>query len=201
MEKALKDRIAKRKIAYIYLLHRMFAHSPALMLKIMRIPDVSVDDIIDWDNDYKEAVYKTIEEEDAKGVVLRDADGDVPSIKRIKDRVLKRCDKLIDETTDPAKLATVYKVLSEFEVGDEKKEKSVLDAINESIKPLTDKQKERKRAAQERMQKLQEQKDRSKQYIALLEAGYLKKEEPADETPEEDIDDDDEEEVTEEAEE
>jgi len=143
MQKEVKDRINKRKIAYIYLLHRMFEGNPTMMLKIMRIPEVKVDDILDWDRDYKDAVYKTIEEEDAKGVVLRDKDGDVPSIKHIKEKVLRRCDQLIAESTDPAKLASVYKVLSEFEVNDEKKEKTVLDAINESIKPLTPKKKEK----------------------------------------------------------
>jgi hypothetical protein len=139
MQKEVKDRINKRKIAYIYLLHRMFEGNPAMMLRIMRIPETTVADIQDWNTDWQDAVRKTIEEEDAKGVVLRDADGDVPSIRSIKDKLLKRCDSLIQETTDPSKLATVYKILSEFEVTDEKKEKTVLDAINESIKPLSQK--------------------------------------------------------------
>lgn len=143
MLKEVKDRINKRKIAYIYLLHRMFEGNPTMLLKIMKIPDVKVEDILDWDMDYKDAVYKTIEEEDAKGVVLRDKDGDVPSIKHIKEKVLRRCDELITDTTDPSKLATVYKILSEFEVNDDKKEKTVLDAINEAIKPLTPKKKEK----------------------------------------------------------
>jgi len=143
MLKEVKDRINKRKIAYIYLLHRMFEGNPTMMLKIMKIPETKVEDILDWDMDYKEAVYKTIEEEDAKGVVLRDPDGDVPSIKSIKEKVLRRCFNLIEETTDPAKLATVYKILSEFEINDDKKEKTVLDAINEAIKPLTPKKKEK----------------------------------------------------------
>lgn len=143
MQKEVKDRINKRKIAYIYLLHRMFEGNPAMLLKIMRIPETSVEDIKDWDMDYRDAVYKTIEEEDAKGVVLRDPDGDVPSIKAIKEKVLRRCFSLIEETTDPAKLAVVYRTLSEFEVSDDKKEKSVLDAINETIKPLSPKKKEK----------------------------------------------------------
>lgn len=141
MQKEIKDRINKRKIAYIYLLHRMFESNPAMMLKIMKIPDVTVADIQDWDLDYKEAVYKTIEEEDAKGVVLRDPDGDVPSIKSLKEKILRRCNTIIDGCPDPAKLATSYKILSEFQVHDDKKEKSVIDAINESVKPLTPKKK------------------------------------------------------------
>lgn len=143
MLKEAKDRIQKRKIAYIYLLHRMFESNPAMMLKIMRIPDTTVADVQDWDLDYKDAVYKTIQEEDAKGVTLRDPNEDVPSIKSIKEKVLRRVNDIIQETTDPARLATTYKVLSEFEVSDDKKEKSVLDAINESIKPLTPKKKEK----------------------------------------------------------
>lgn len=143
MQKEVKDRINKRKIAYIYLLHRMFESNPAQMLRIMHIPNVTVEDIQDWNLDYKDAVYKTIEEEDARGVALRDPDSDVPSIKSIKERVLRRCYALIDETTDPAKLAVVYKTLSDFESADDKKDKSVLDAINEAVKPLTPKKKEK----------------------------------------------------------
>ncbi len=141
MQKEVKDRINKRKIAYIYLLHRMFESNPALMLRIMHIPNVTVEDIQDWNLDYKDAVYRTIEEEDAKGVALRDPDADVPSIKSIKEKVLRRCYSLIEETSDPAKLAVVYKTLSEFESADDKKDKSVLDAINEAVKPLTPKKK------------------------------------------------------------
>lgn len=139
MNKAVKDYINKRKIAYIYLLHRMFEGNPALMLKTMRIPEVTIDDINDWDSDFREAVYQTIQEEDAKGVKLPE---DIPTIKSIKEKVLKRCYDLINETTDPAKLAVVYKTLSDFETQDERKEKSVLDAINEAITPLTAKKKE-----------------------------------------------------------
>ena len=143
MQKEVKDRINKRKIAYVYLLHRMFEGSPALLLKIMRIPNVGVDDIEDWDRDYREAVYATIAEEDAKGVEMRDPNADVPSIRSIKEKLLRQVEKVISETTDPAKLATAYKVLSEFEVSDDKKDKSVLDAINEVVKPLTPKKKEK----------------------------------------------------------
>lgn len=142
MDKETKDRINKRKIAYIYLMHRMFEGNPTLMKRIMGWSEISVGDLQDWDIDYKKAVYQVIQEEDMKGVRLRDME-DVPSIKSIKEKVLRRCYSLIEETTDPAKLAVVYRTLSEFELADEKKEKSVLDAINESIKPLTPKKKER----------------------------------------------------------
>lgn len=134
--------INKRKIAFVYLMHRMFEGNPAMMLKILNIPKLTVADIQDWDMDYKDAVYATIQEEDAKGVKLRDKDSDVPSIKSIKEKVLRRCDVLINMTEDPARLAQVYKILSEFETADDKKEKTVLDAINESIKPITPKKKE-----------------------------------------------------------
>lgn len=140
MQKEVKDRINKRKIAYVYLLHRMFEGNPTMMLKIMHIPEVTVEDIKDWELDYREAVFQTIQEEDAKGVTLPE---DIPTIKSIKDRVLKRCYQLIDETTDPSKLAMVYRTLSEFESSDTKREKTVLDTINETIKPLTPKKKEK----------------------------------------------------------
>ena len=140
MKKETKDRINRRKIAYIYLLHRMFEGNPTLMLRTMALSGITVADIQDWDADYKDAVYQTIQEEDMRGVRLRDKE-DVPSIKSIKEKVLRRVDALINATDDPARLATVYKTLSEYEVADTKKEKSVLDAINESIKPLTPKKK------------------------------------------------------------
>ena len=144
MNKEIKDRINKRKIAYVYLLHRMFEGSPALLLKIMKPKvDVTVEDLQDWDRDYKDAVYDTIREEDSRGVELKDPYTDVPSIKSIKEKILRRVELVIAETTDPARLASAYKVLSEFEVADDKKDKSVLDAINEIVKPLTPKKKEK----------------------------------------------------------
>lgn len=144
MNKEIKDRINKRKIAYVYLLHRMFEGSPALLLKIMKPKaEVTLEDLQDWDRDYKEAVYATIQEEDSRGVVLKDPEKDVPSIKSIKERILRRVEQVIAETTDPARLASAYKVLSEFEVADDRKDKSVLDAINEIVKPLTPKKKEK----------------------------------------------------------
>lgn len=142
MKKETKDLINKRKIAYVYLMHRMFEGNPTMLLKVMRATGVTVEDLQDWDMDYKEAVYQTIQEEDSRGVKLKDTE-DVPSIKGIKEKVLRRVDALILATKDPARLAQVYKILSEFEVTDDKKEKSVLDAINESIKPLTPRQKEK----------------------------------------------------------
>ena len=134
MRKDVKDMINKRKIAYIYLLHRMFEGSPALLLKYMKIPNVTVADIQDWDKDYREAVYDTIREEDAKGVEMGDPRSDVPSIKSLKEKILRQVELVIAETTDPARLASAYKVLSEFEVADDKKDKSVLDAINDIVR-------------------------------------------------------------------
>lgn len=142
MNKESKDRINKRKIAFVYLMHRMFEGNPAMMIKILRVPGLTVGDLQDWDMDYKEAVYKTIQEEDTKGVKLKDPE-DVPSIKGIKEKLLRRVDQIINTTEDPGRLATTYKILSEFEVADDKKEKSVIDAINESVKPLTPKKKEK----------------------------------------------------------
>lgn len=141
MDKEQKERVNKRKIAYIYLLHRMFEGSPALMLKIMKFPDVKIEDLEDWNIDYKEAVYKVIEQEDAKGVPMKDPNTDVPSIKSIKEKMLRRVNDIVNETTDPARLATAYRVLSEFESADDKKEKGVLDAINEIVRPLKPKEK------------------------------------------------------------
>ena len=141
MRKERKDLINKRKIAYVYLLHRMFEGNPALLLRVMRVTGVTVDDLQDWDSDYREAVYQTIQEEDSSGVRLKDAE-DVPSIKLIKEKVLRRINALALSSDDPARLAQVYKILSEYEEADDKKEQSVLDAINESIKPIREGKKE-----------------------------------------------------------
>ena len=143
MLKEKKDRLNKRKIAYVYLMHRMFEGSPALLKRIMDVPNVTVEDLQDWDRDYKDAVYQTIQEEDSRGVELKDPENDVPSIKSIKEKILRRTEQVISETTDPSRLASAYKVLSEFEVADDRKDKSVLDAINEAVKPLTPKKKEK----------------------------------------------------------
>lgn len=143
MDKEKKDRMNKRKIAYVYLMHRMFEGSPALLLKIMKGPEVTLADLQDWDGDYRQAVYETIREEDARGVDVKDPVSDVPSIRSIKEKILRRTEQVVSETTDPARLASAYKVLSEFEAADDKKDKSVLDAINEIVKPLTPKKKDK----------------------------------------------------------
>ena len=78
MNKEIKDRINKRKIAYVYLMHRMFEGSPASLLKIMKPrTDVTVEDLQDWDRDYKAAVYETIREawEDFRLLALVKASG------------------------------------------------------------------------------------------------------------------------------
>ena len=139
MDKARKDLINKRKIAYVYLLHRMFEGAPALMLKVMKFKDITIADLEDWNIDYKEAVYKVIEEEDAHGVEMGDPVRPVPSIKSIKDRTLRRMNDIIDATDDPARLATVFKVLSDFDEADDKAGKNVLDAINEAVSPRSEK--------------------------------------------------------------
>lgn len=138
MRKDVKDLINKRKIAFVYLMHRMFEGNPTMLLKTMRVPQLTIGDLQDWDSEFRDAVYATIQEEDLNGVSIREK-YDIPSIKSIKEKVLRRCYDLISETTDPAKLAMVYKVLSEFETADDKKEESVLDAITKSLQPRSPK--------------------------------------------------------------
>ena len=143
MQSEKKTRINRRKIAYVYLMHRMFEGNPTMMIKVLGIPKsmFTIEDLQDWNLDYKEAVYQTIEEEDARGVELRDPNMDVPSIKSIKEKMLRRVNAVISATDDPSKLAQAYKILSDFENVDDKKEKTVIDAINDSVKPLTPKKK------------------------------------------------------------
>jgi hypothetical protein len=50
---------------------------------------------------------------------------------------------VVTKTEDPSRLAQMFKILSEFEGVDEKKEKGVLDAINEAVKPRTPAKKEK----------------------------------------------------------
>ena len=140
MDKDLKNRIQKRRIAFVYLLHRMFEGNYAMMLRIMGLPGINEKDLQSWDEDYKEAVMQTIQEEDSRGVKLHEPQ-EVPSIRSIKEKILRRMDAVVLATDDPSRLATAYKIISEYQETDDKKDKSVLDAINESILPLTPKKK------------------------------------------------------------
>ena len=134
-----KKRIEKRNFAYVYLLYRMFDGDQEQMLKVLENYAPTDTDIKEWDEIYKEAAIHTIEEESIKGQQNPVETDEVPTIKSIKEKVLRRVDALISATTDPARLAQVYKTLSEFEGADDKKEKSVLDAISDSIKPIESK--------------------------------------------------------------
>ena len=156
MQSEKKKRINRRKIAYVYLMHRMFEGNPTMMLKVLGIPKtmITIDELQDWNLDYKDAVYQTIEEEDSRGVELRDPNNDVPSIKSIKEKMLRRVNAVISATDDPSKLAQAYKILSDFENSDDKKEMSVIDAINESVKPLSPK----KKAALTMLEKMKQEK-------------------------------------------
>ena len=122
----------RRSFAYVYLLYRLFDGNQSEMLLTMEkvVPDA--DTLKEWDNNLKEAVSHTIEKENESGPKKP---AEVPTIKSIKEKVLMRVDNLIAATTDPARLAQVYKTLSEFEGADDRKEKSVVDAIGESIRP------------------------------------------------------------------
>lgn len=63
---------------------------------------------------------------------------EVPSIKSIKEKILKRINNLVNDAQDPARLAQAYKILSEYEGTDDKKgKKSVIDAVMDNVKPMT----------------------------------------------------------------
>lgn len=62
---------------------------------------------------------------------------EVPSIKAIKEKILIRINNLVNESTDAARLAQAYKILSEYEATDDKKgRKSVVESVMDNIKPL-----------------------------------------------------------------
>lgn len=61
---------------------------------------------------------------------------EVPSIKSIKEKILKRINNLVNDAQDPARLAQAYKILSEYEGTDDKKgKKSVVGAVMDNLKP------------------------------------------------------------------
>lgn len=141
MRKKTEERLKRRKIAYVYLLHRMFGGSPEKMMEILATKDFTRKNLQDWDEELKEEVLGIIRDEDSCGG--GEGAGDVPTIKSIKEKVLRRTNSLISTSDDPAKLATVYKILSEHESADSKREKSVVDTVKENVKPLFKKDEEK----------------------------------------------------------
>lgn len=141
MSKKTEERIKRRKIAYVYLMQRMFGGSPDKMMTILTPKDFTKKNLQDWDEELHAQVFEIIQVENTIGAGEGDA-GSVPTIKSIKEKVLKRTNMLIATTDDPARLAQVYKTLSEFEATDDKRERGVVDAVRESVKPLAAKDRE-----------------------------------------------------------
>lgn len=136
MRKKTIELVAKRKFAFVYLYHRMFKEickgDIVKYVKTMNVADMTVDTFRDWNAEYAQSAIDTINGEN--GTSMEDAES--PTIKSIKEKSLKRINGLVNLTDDPARLAQVYKILSEFEATDEKKETTVIDAVNENIKPI-----------------------------------------------------------------
>lgn len=131
MKKERRDLTGTKQYAYVYLLHRFFNGRLNEMAAALELPELKKD-IPEWEKSFKDLVMNRIADEGRRGAP-KDEQPDVPSIKSIKEKILRRCDALINATDDPARIAQVYKILSEFEAKDEKKAISVVDAINESI--------------------------------------------------------------------
>lgn len=134
--------IAKRQLAYVYLLHRMFKGDVISFMNTMALKDVTEGVIRGWDKENGEKVEEIIRGEDDIARINTADCGGSPTIKSIKEKALVQINRLVGGTDDPARLAQVYKILSEFESTDEKKEKSVIDAVNENVKPLLKKDEE-----------------------------------------------------------
>lgn len=128
--------IAKRQLAYVYLLHRMFKGDVIAFMNTMNLKDANEDTIRGWDKENGDKVREIIKGEDDMARINAADGGGAPSIKSIKEKTLVQINTLVSSTDDPARLAQVYKILSEFEATDEKKEKSVIDAVKENVKPL-----------------------------------------------------------------
>lgn len=143
MRKKTMELMAKRKFAFVYLYHRMFKEickgDIVKYIKTMNVADMTVDTFRDWNAEYAQSAIDTINGENGAST---DEEAGIPTIKGIKEKSLKRINGLVNLTDDPARLAQVYKILSEFESTDEKKEKSVIDAVNENVKPLLKKDEE-----------------------------------------------------------
>ena len=141
MRKKTEERVKRRKMAYVYLMHRMFGGSPEKMMEILAPKDYTKKNLQEWNEELKEQVLGIIQDENACGG--GETATDVPTIKSIKEKVLRRTNSLISTSDDPAKLASVYKILSEYESTDSRKEKSVVDSVKENVKPLAKKDEEK----------------------------------------------------------
>lgn len=141
MTKAVKTYIEKRQYAYIYILHKLFNGDIKEFCRAMRIHDIYPKDVQDWNEYFEMQVKKDIDEDLRLASMTRDEDGDIPSVASLKDAMLLRIKQLISNTEDPAKLATCYRVLSEFGKDSSKvaTAKDAAQVVMERIKPITGK--------------------------------------------------------------
>jgi len=135
------ERHKKRQIAYLYLMHRMFGGNPEKMIETLITKELTVKELQEWEGKLLGRVQEIIQSENAVGGGDSDS-GAVPSIKSIKEKVLRRTNSLIGTSDDPARLAQVYKILSEFETTDDKKGTTVIDAVKTKLKAIPESQKE-----------------------------------------------------------
>lgn len=112
--KAVKTYIGKRQYAYVYILHKLFNGDVKEFCRAMRIHEIYPKDVQDWDAEFGYQVKHDMEEDAKLNAQLRDEDGDIPTVASIKDALLLKIKALISSTEDPSKLATCYRVLSEF---------------------------------------------------------------------------------------
>lgn len=136
MRKRTIARIAKKKTALVYLMHRMFNGDIDEFVKTMASKEISAEEMRSWNDEFGNDVKEIIREENIQNAPTDIDSQEVPSIKVIKEKTLRRIDTLVNRNDDPARLAQVYKTLSEFESVDDKKEKTVIDAVKESIQDI-----------------------------------------------------------------
>lgn len=111
---AVRKYIGKRLYAYVYILHKLFDGDKNEFCRAMRIPDIYPVDVEKWDGEYGDMVETDIEAEERMAAGARDGDGDIPTVAALKDAMLMRIQALITRTDDPSKLATCYKILTEY---------------------------------------------------------------------------------------
>lgn len=131
----VKKYVQKRKYSYVYILYRIFDRDVEEFCRAMRIPQIYPADVKEWDEEYGELVASVIDKEDTKAAQVRDANGDIPDVAKIKQMALRRLQDIIDCCDDPAKVANTFKILEEHgkEAEAKSKARSAADEIAERL--------------------------------------------------------------------
>lgn len=120
----------EKEFCYIYLLKRHFKGDTTALARVFTLRR---EDIAKYEKRWKDAVHDAIY---AENEGLKADEPKAPSIRSIKDRLLRRISDVLDKEEDPSKLANTYARLSEFQQSVEQQTSttSITDAVMASIK-------------------------------------------------------------------